>query len=154
MSMEKRLMQKLLMTNHQLTDKMNNWCEINYEVNKTSYRDCKTREVNPVRQVLATWLLSDARLYLYWNRMNLPSHPYSNTRLYSSRKWMLRKYSPLWDKEKPWENSKVSKCSYVVSWGQRVLIQSFVSVLPWSCPACVRTHSELTCVLRWGRGGD
>ncbi len=28
-------MQKLLMTNHQLTDKMNNWCEINYDVNLT-----------------------------------------------------------------------------------------------------------------------
>lgn len=27
-----------------------------------------------MRQVLATWLLSDARLYLYWNRMNLPVH--------------------------------------------------------------------------------
>lgn len=40
-----------------------------------------------------------------------------------------RKYSPLWDKEKPWEISKVSKCSYVVSWGQRALIHSFVNVL-------------------------
>ncbi len=53
---------------------MNNWCEINYEVNKTSYRNCKIRQLIHVRQVLATRLLSDARLYLYWNRMNLPVH--------------------------------------------------------------------------------
>ncbi len=38
--MEKRLK----VTHDKLTDKLNNWCEISYEVNKTSYRNCKIRQ--------------------------------------------------------------------------------------------------------------
>lgn len=45
MSMENMLMLKLLLTNHQLTTKMTNWCEIKHEVSKTRYRNCTTREV-------------------------------------------------------------------------------------------------------------
>lgn len=59
MSMEKRLMQKLLLTNHQLTAQMNNWCQIKHEVNKTCYRNCKAREVKPVRQLNMTCLMQD-----------------------------------------------------------------------------------------------